>query len=108
MHDGLYKVTFYTPRGTGTGVVTLLDGRVRGGNASNFYLGTYVSDGEHVSAQVTTRVHTRISGTVFLFGVESAHIRLSGSLRGSTGHFTGTAREAPGIQLRAVLEKLSD
>lgn len=39
MEEGLYKVLFQTQLGQGTGVVTVREGRLRGGDSVMYYTG---------------------------------------------------------------------
>jgi len=104
--DGLYKVAFQTPIGAGAGVVHLVGGRMWGGDAALYYVGTYNLAGEQVSASVTTNRHT--AGYDSVFGVDRVHITLRGQTRTNEVHLEGSAVEAPGISFKAFLTKISD
>lgn len=104
--DGLYSVRFRTPLGEGAGVVTLIGGKLRGGDASIAYLGTYQQDGDKFAASVQTKRHTLGNGSVF--GKDSVTIILTGKSLGNSASCTGTAAEAPGISFQAQLAHISD
>jgi hypothetical protein len=104
--DGLYSVRFKTPMGEGAGVVTLIGGRLRGGDAGIAYLGSYKQDGDNFTATVKTQRHTQGLGSVF--GKDGVTISLVGKSSGTGANCTGTAAEAPGVTFQAVLSYISD
>lgn len=108
MRDGLYKVLFQTPLGAGAGVVHLQAGKIRGGDAALYYVGSYQSDGEKFSADVVTDRHTQMPGIVSVFGKDKVHIRLTGKVSGDTVTVQGSAAEAPGVGFQATLARISD
>lgn len=108
MRDGLYKVDFQTPLGAGAGVVHLQGGRVWGGDAGLYYVGTYAIAGSQFNADVVTDRHTNYPDIVSVFGKDRVHIRLKGTWTGDTAHAAGSAPEAPGIAFQAVLTRIAD
>jgi hypothetical protein len=44
VREGLYKVDFHTVRGTGSGVIYAIGGKLRGGNSAFAFIGSYSSD----------------------------------------------------------------
>ncbi len=108
MIDGLYKVHFKTPLGYGSGVVHLLDGRVRGGDAGLYYTGTYEVSGDSFGATVLTARHTPTPGLGSVFGVDSASIELTGTILPGVLTTKGTAAIAPGVTFDAVLTRIAD
>jgi len=108
MRDGLYKVQFDTQRGTGSGVVFLQGGKLRGGDSRTYYVGTYAENGRQFTARVTTDQHTDVPGMSSVFGVDRAHITLLGTSTVDSAEMTGTAAEAPGISFRARLMRIAD
>lgn len=107
MKNGLYKVEFHTQLGSGSGIVFLQDGKLHGGDSSLYYVGDY-SLGEDFTAQVETNLHSKMFGMSSVFGIDNAHIKLTGKQKGDTAELTGTAREAPGVSFKALLKKLKD
>jgi hypothetical protein len=107
MDDGLYKVRFETPRGSGTGVVVLQDGHLRGGDSSMFYTGTYTLHDGAFSARILTNVHTVAPHKPSIFGRDIVHITLKGTFSRDFAEVTGVAKEVPDIGFKAELTKLS-
>ena len=107
MRNGLYKVNFRTPMGEGIGIITLLDGKVRGGDLGLFYVGTYQEKGEDFTAEVLTGRHTN-QGVASVFGTDVVHISLTGRFSGNTAQLGGTARERPGVAFTAHLAKIAE
>jgi T3SS negative regulator,GrlR len=108
MKDGLYKAQFQTPQGQGAGVVVLAGGKLRGGDSSIYYTGTYVIEGDKIRGQVATDAHTKLPGMVSVFGLDRVHIDLTGKVTGDSAQLTGKAREVPGISFSAVLTRIGD
>lgn len=109
MENGIYKVSFKTKLGTGTGVIILENGRARGGDSEVYYDGTYVENGKDFTANILSKLHTRLPvGGGSLFGVDVAHIKLTGTSTPTSAATSGTAAEAPGVAFQATLTKLSD
>jgi hypothetical protein len=114
MQDGLYKVQFQVdpqfraPGDSGTGVVMLSGGVVRGGDSIMYYTGTYAVNGESLTADVTAAMHSQVPGMGSVFGLDLVHLALKGHVTGNTIVLGGTAREAPDIPFAAELERLAD
>ena len=106
MRDGIYKVQFQTQLGQGAGVVVLQGGKLRGGDSSIYYIGTYSQSGDQLTADVATDAHS--SGIGSVFGVDRAHIHLTGKVTGDAAQMTGTAREAPNVSFQAILTRIGD
>lgn len=107
LQNGLYRVTFATPLGQGTGVIYLYDGELHGGDGSMFYIGSYQEDGVSFSANVKIGTHTKYAQIESVFGVEEAHIYLQGTSSGATATVTGSSPQAPGVSFQARLDRLS-
>jgi hypothetical protein len=101
--DGFYVVQFRTPRGSGAGVMTLANGKLRGGDSVIMYTGSYSQDGDKFTARVSTRRHTPGEPTVF--GVDAVTIDLTGKSSDGAASCTGTAA---GITFQADLHRVSD
>jgi hypothetical protein len=106
MVDGLYRVHFQTPLGTGAGVVYLSNGKLWGGDSVLYYVGNYILSGDALSASVVTARHT--GGSQSVFGIDRVSIRLNGRLQGNTANLSGSSIEAPGIAFQAIMTKLID
>lgn len=107
MQDGLYRVHFQTPLGAGAGVVHLMGGRLWGGDAALYYVGTYSLDNNRFVADVVTDRHTNIPGMMSVFGKDKVHIRLSGVHTPDSAQVVGSAAEAPGVTFSATLNRIA-
>jgi hypothetical protein len=109
MRDGLYKVQFTTQIGQGAGVFYARDGRMWGGDAGLYYVGTYEEDSDgNLTATVKTDRHDRNPGIRSVFGVDKVTITLRGKVAGDAAACKGTAAEAPGVEFDAVIARISD
>ncbi len=52
LQNSKYSVWFRTPQGEGYGIVSLMDGKVSGGDNISSYTGTYVQDGDKFAATI--------------------------------------------------------
>jgi hypothetical protein len=108
MRNGLYRVHFQTPLGMGAGVVHAVDGRMWGGDAGLYYVGTYTTDGDRLNATVATERHTNHPGVVSVFGVDKVTINLDGQIAGDSVNAKGSSPQAPGVGFSASLTRISD
>ncbi|MBD9569047.1 GrlR family regulatory protein [Ensifer sp. ENS08] len=108
MKNGLYRVHFQTPLGSGAGVVHAVDGKMWGGDAGLYYVGSYTTAGDHLTAVVTTDRHTAHNGVTSVFGIDKATINLDGRVSGDNISAKGTSPQAPGINFTAELSRVSD
>ena len=106
MRNGLYGVQFNTPIGSGAGVVTLADGKLSGGDSALYYLGTYYSEGNRLSAEMRTGRHSLVMPSVF--GIDNLLISLSGTIEGDKVQFTAIAQEAPSLSVWGSISRLAD
>lgn len=107
LKDGLYRVTFATPLGQGTGVAHLQDGKLHGGDSMMAYVGKHKEDGGEVEATVRVFQHSNVEGMTSVLGATAATLTLSGEMQGQSAHLTGTAPQAPGVTLTVRLDPLS-
>ncbi len=105
--DGLYKVHFKTPLGEGFGVAALLNGKVRGGDGGIYYLGSYATNGDEFTAEITTNRYANIPGGS-VFGVDKVNLTLRGKSNGLSAQVVGQAKEAPGVTFQASLAWIAD
>jgi hypothetical protein len=108
MRDGLYKVEFQTPLGVGAGVIHLVGGKIWGGDAGLYYVGTYALSGSEFTAEVATDRHTHYAGIVSVFGKDRVRISLKGTTSGDSGQVVGTAAESPGVTFQAKFSRIAD
>lgn len=107
LQDGLYLVKFSTPLGEGTGVAYLSDAKLYGGDSMMAYVGKFKEDGESVEAEVRVFRHSNVPGMESVLGTNSATLKLSGSVSGSSANLSGSAPQAPGVQLSVSLSPLN-
>lgn len=109
MKSGLYKADFGTPRGSGSGVIYIADGKANGGDSMMAYAGTYEESGGAFTATLRVSEHTKVAGMQNVFGgMKSVTIKLTGTVNGNTITAKGQAAEAPGVPFSAALTWLSD
>src|SRR5262245_51839901 len=101
--DGFYKARFSTPEGEAGGVMTLIDGKLCGGNSELMYLGRYTQNADNFSAElVTKRLWVQTSG---LFR-DDVNIKMVGRSGLSTITCIGSSPQLPGIELKAIFERV--
>ncbi|WP_076859259.1 hypothetical protein [Bradyrhizobium mercantei] len=100
--DGQYAAWFRTPRGEGTGIVQLANGRISGGDAMFTYGGTYQLDEDRFTAVLTTHRYADGPFTT-VFGCDEVEAQLTGSFSGNRAVCMGTAKQAPGVVFEATL-----
>jgi T3SS negative regulator,GrlR len=109
MKNGLYKVSFKTQLGEGSGVVVLENGKIRGGDSRMFYTGTYNESASTFAGAVVTAKHSDVPGATSLFGHEGGvSMCIKGRSTDTSAEMTGMAREAPGVTFEAKLTLLSE
>ena len=107
MQPGIYKASFRTALGEGTGIVVLdADGNVKGGDDTLFYVGTVSQSGSNVAADFMTGSHTKIAGQESVFGRDIVHCNVRGQAEGDKALLSGTALEAPGVPFQVILERV--
>ena len=99
--DGRYAVWFKTPRGEGTGILDLADGRISGGDSFFTYRGSYQIDGDHFTAAMMTTRHA--AGPSTLFGIDEVEVVLAGRFKGRMASCSGTAKQVPNLPFEATL-----
>lgn len=108
MKNGLYKVQFQTPLGMGYGVVHAVDGKMWGGDASMYYVGSYTIDGDKITATVNTDAHSTYPGSGSVFGTNKVTIQIDGTFSGDNVTARGSSPQAPGLSFSASMHRLSD
>jgi hypothetical protein len=101
LRDGKYAAWFRTPRGQGTGLVDLTEGRISGRDGFFTYGGSYQVDQQRFTAVLTVKRHAE--GNPSVFGPDEVEVDLLGVCSGSVATCTGTAKEAPDIKFEATL-----
>jgi len=101
LRDGRYAAWFRTPRGEGTGIVHLADGKISGGDCFFTYGGSYQVDDDCFTAVLTTKRHA--AGPPTVLGPDEVEIKLAGKVKGMRACCAGTAEQAPGVTFEATL-----
>ncbi len=114
MKNGLYSIhvdLLDGRTGKGSGVVVFRNGRLLGGDAYMFYVGSYTVSGSTFKGEVQLNQHTPSSTESPLFGGQQQPVGI-----GVTGTFTDTAGAMNGTALvgkaslifKATLRRLAD
>jgi hypothetical protein len=107
LKNGKYSSWFRTPLGEGTGVVTIADGKISGGDIALSYEGSYVDDGKILTATFRTWRHSE--GAPPVFGIDDLEITVSGkSPSGKVVSATGFAKQAPDLPFEVTLVRMDD
>lgn len=101
LRDGKYAAWFRTPRGQGTGLVELVDGRISGRDSFFTYGGSYQLDQQRFTAVLTVKRHAE--GNPSVFGPDEVEVDLTGLCSGAMATCSGTAREAPEVGFECTL-----
>ena len=106
LENGKYSAWFRTALGEGTGVVTLKDGTITGGDTVLAYTGTYSQDGDVFTVDIATKRHS--PGQLSVFGIDNVDLALGGKSAGRVASCRGTTRQAPGMAFEATLVRMAD
>lgn len=107
LKNGRYSSWFRTPLGEGSGVVTIADGKISGGDIALSYEGSYVDDGENLAATIRTWRHSEAAPAVF--GVDDLEITVSGkSPSGKIVSAAGFSRQVPDVPFEVTLVRMDD
>ena len=94
VRNGLYTVqTEMTDGGRGhaTGVIVLLDGKIAGGDAHFYYIGSYAAADGRWRGELTTFQHAKPVGVLPLFGGREVTCGFSGTYSDDDAAVSGTA-----------------
>ena len=108
LQAGLYKVQFHTVHGTGSGVIYVIDGKLRGGNSAFAFVGSYSDQGDSIQVRIATERHNDDSQFKPLFGIDRVTLTLKGKDSGNMIDFEGTALQLPGVAFRATMTRIAD
>jgi T3SS negative regulator,GrlR len=113
MKNGLYSihVTLQDGRaGKGSGVVVFRDGKILGGDAFLFYVGSYAVKDNTFKGEILVQRHTPSPDITPLFGGPGAvGIGVSGTFTDTAAELSGTALVGKASQIfTATLRKLAD
>lgn len=82
LEDGEYAAWYKTPRGEGTGIIILANGKLTGSDSVLAYSGSYEINGNRFTAVVFTQRHS--PGQPSLFGIDNIELDVEGQLNGKT------------------------
>ena len=108
MQAGLYKLEFHTVHGTGSGVIYVIDGKLRGGNSAFAFVGSYSGQGDAIQVKIATERHNDDPSFKPLFGTDRITLTLKGKDSGSMIDFEGTALQLPGVVFRSTMTRICD
>lgn len=106
VNEGLYRVSFATQFGQGSGVVVLKDGKILGGDSMMAYSGDYSVSSDKLNASIKVRPHTNQPGMTSVLGVNNADLNLVGKVAANTIDCRGSTPQAPGVTFEAKLQLL--
>src|SRR5258707_1776880 len=108
--NGLYSIHIRMLDGVEgglTGVMLLNDGRILGGDASFYYLGTYTSENGRWKGQILNQEHTPARGENPVFGGHEVGIGFAGTCDAKGGLLDATALAGQcSLRLTAVLKPI--
>jgi len=106
--NGLYSISLRTLDGIGgslSGVMLLHDGRILGGDAFFYYLGSYSCADGRWKGEIVNQEHTPARGQIPVFGGHEVGIGFSGSYDAQGAELDATALAGKrSLQLSAVLK----
>jgi hypothetical protein len=108
LQAGLYKVQFHTVHGTGSGVIYVIDGKLRDGNSAFAFVGSYSGQGDSIQVRIATERHNDDPQFKPLFGTDRITLTLRGKDSGNMIDFEGTALQLPGVAFRATMTRIAD
>lgn len=108
MITGLYKIEFETPLNKGVGVLYADNGRLHGGSSAFAYVGHYDRAGDCVRGVISSIRHTADADLPAVFGFDNVSIAFKGRMAHDVVICEGAAEEAPALQFKAFLTRVSD
>jgi hypothetical protein len=112
MENGLYSLHVKTLDGhfgKGSGVVIFRDGRILGGDAFLFYVGTYSVDGTTLKGELQVEQHTQSKDVAPLFSGRPVSIGFSGKIDATESTIGGAALFGKqSIRFTATLRRMAD
>jgi hypothetical protein len=103
--DGFWLVQFTGVQGFGGGAVTLIHGKVFGGDSGFLYTGSYTDQGGTLSARI--HVKRSLPGAPSVMGRDQFDLELTGTLQGDVITAKGTIPGTP-LAFQAKLTKQGD
>lgn len=107
MQPGLYIAHFRTPLDDASGVISIYDSKVRGGDQGMYYVGEV--SGPETAIQVKMTVTRYDDSRQSVFGdFDSFSLTLKGRKKGDLYQFEGRADAAPSLRFEAELRQVAD
>jgi hypothetical protein len=103
--EGFWLVQFQGVQGFGGGAVTLIHGKVFGGDSGFLYTGSYTDQGGTLSAKI--HVKRSFPGAQSVMGKDQFDLELAGTLQGNVIAAKGTIPGTP-LAFQAKLTKQGD
>lgn len=103
MVDGFWTIHYDAEGYRGAGVVVLTKGKLYGGDSGFTYIGSYLENGDLVSADLTARNFE--SSVMGLMGLSHYTLTLQGRVTGDVITCTATTPSRPGVTLDIRMEK---
>jgi hypothetical protein len=103
--EGFWLVEFKGVQGFGGGAVTLVNGKVFGGDSGFVYSGTYTNQAGSLDARI--HVNRSFPGAQSVMGLEKFDLWLTGSVQGNVIRANGSVPGTP-LVFQATLTKLGD
>lgn len=108
MEKSLWKAQYQSPTGSSsTGITTLDNGLIYGGNAIFYFTGEYDANNKRRST-ATVRIKRYADGPSILGPVDEGTLVLSGTMSDNTIFFSGYLESNPACKVTAKMEKLID
>jgi hypothetical protein len=108
MLEGLYKVKFRSGSDEGHCICLFKDGKIAGGGAVMYQIGTYHVSGNHFTADVLAKRHAGKNYPSPIFGLDQFHMKLEGIFSGGYAQVIGKIPEVPGVTIMASLARLDE
>ena len=104
MKNGLYKASFRTVVGQGTGVIVINDGLIKGGDSMMYYVGNFKEDANGAATgALHIGKHSDFPGMQSVFNTNDLNLNFSGTSTNTSATIHGFAEEAPTVPFDAQL-----
>ncbi|GEM_PF-2637326 len=107
MSNGLWSVVFSATTDIGAGVVTIIDGKILGGDSSFSYVGSFsnTADGS-IAGEIKVARHSNLLPSV-IPGVENYSLLIAGHITNDQLSLTGKIKGQEALQLQIKGKKVS-
>ncbi len=108
--EGLYRAEFNTLTMQGIGLVVLIDGKIYGGDTIIYYVGTYSTDGDTLTARVEAGSYkeTPVAEIESVLKRDRKVLELEGEIKGRSIELGGRSKEGSGIDIMIRLHFLHE